>query len=554
MRYYGEDYLQELNRSISAVRDSVETRNYAVPINTAPVGNEHHMIRERGVNASRQAGMHIIKIKNKLDRLQEVLDTFYADADETGSNIIEMADIIKGIIQESNDSLTRMSRMLRGVGEYRGQAITPEGLRSIGINVNSKKRYEDFWIMVLDTDLMAGNVREELVDIYLDRLGSAKEVTLTAEDTKRMDGLIDHYSILRFGETNDIRDLDPSLVKRCIKIYEYRYPENAKIVKGFFKKPLKKKDKTINLNIDRIKYALYTGDPELREIILHYLKKLKLADYTGWSGSEYVPGEGKINLNLISSYEEKIVENGLPTDPFASFFHEVGHGIDELATGEKKQYITSGIKSILINDVKRKIGALLTESGIALDKEQKKTVIDYVVGASNANVVRIEGGTVADNLPKEWTDEMKDSVEYLRDYYGCMEIVCNDHEFEASWHKWTSDAVKIDLEHKLITDIVGAATNNMVSGIPFGHPADFIRTGIPRERTVEGLMDELISESYWYETDHSMKNNIEREFFAEYFNDKFLGFNMDQALDYFSDSSEVTDRIIDDIYDGVSSE
>ena len=68
MRYYGEDYSQELKRSISAVRDVVETRNYAVPINTAPVTSDRYGIRNQGIRASRQAYSHISDITSGSSR------------------------------------------------------------------------------------------------------------------------------------------------------------------------------------------------------------------------------------------------------------------------------------------------------------------------------------------------------------------------------------------------------------------------------------------------------------------------------------------------------
>ena len=212
MRYYGEDYYQELKISIATVRDSVEDRDYAQPIRTAPISDDRYRIQSRGVDESRKAMKHIVKIKADLDRLEEVIDTFYSDADETGANIIELADNIQVLIRESNSSLARMSRMLRGVGEYGGRTVTSADIRSAGINTqNFSERSLNFWIKVIDTDLIAGNAREEAVEKYLEHFDFQRPFSMETMD--RLNGLLDHYATLRFGEL--ISSLSESSLRYC---------------------------------------------------------------------------------------------------------------------------------------------------------------------------------------------------------------------------------------------------------------------------------------------------------------------------------------------------
>ena len=553
MRYYGEDYSQELERTISAVRDSVEARNYAMPIDNAPIRSDHYGIKYQGVNASRQAVLHVLKIKNKLDMLQEVLDTFYSDVDETGSNIIEMADIIKGIIQESNDSLARMSRMLRGVGEYMGQTITPESLHSVGIKVDYKSRYKDFWIMVLDTDLVAGNVREDLVDTYLERLESQKDISLSSDDTKRLQGLLDHYSKVRFGETNDIRDVDPLIIDHCVKIYEYMNPEDVKIIDHLFKEPLKENNKTIDLNIRNIKYGLYTADPEIRAIILHYLPDIKLNDYKGEQYTDYVPAKNEININLKASYDNRFDSYGCESDPFAGFFHEAGHGIDELSAPEDK-YRASGIEQTIYKDSCTRFYDVLTNSGITLSEEQKYKVIDFAISNKNINVILPEDKGIDKYLPKKWDDGSKAAYNYLRDYYGRVDLVMDETSYTLEKTLSNSDEIKGDKEYELTSDIVGAATNNKLAAFPYAHGASFMRGTGFISSSMEGLKEQLITDSYWCGEYGQKSKTIEREFFAHYFNEKALGFDSTPSLRNFPETCAQVDRIIEGIYDEISSQ
>ncbi|MBO7453180.1 MAG: hypothetical protein J6U54_22845 [Clostridiales bacterium] len=556
MRYYGEDYSQELKRSISAVRDVVETRNYAVPINTAPVTSDRYGIRNQGISASRQAYSHISDIKYKFDRLQEVLDTFYADVDETGANIIEMADIIEGLIQESNNTLSRLSRMLRGVGEYTGKTITPESIRSVGIKVNNKSRYEDFWIMVLDTDLMAGNAREELVDIYLERLESKQDITLTSKDTKMMQGLLDHYSRARFGETDDIRDLDDVLIDHCVKIYEYMYPEDVKILNKFFEDPLNENNSTMELNIRNIKYGLYTADPMIREIILHYLPKMALNDYKGNEFTKTQSKEDKItiDINLKASYSSKYNSNKVEVDPFAGFFHEVAHGIDELSATEST-YRTSGIEPTIYRDVYNRFTDVLKESKISLDSTQEEKILDFLFGVDNINVVKPNDKDIGKYLPSKWDDDMKSAYKYLREYYGYVDLIFDKHRgYTLDEHISESGEIGYDGEYELTSDIVGAVTNNKVAGYPYAHGATFLRGGSFVSASQDGLKEQLVNESYWFNReDHSSTHNVEREFFAHYFNERAVGFDSEPSRKNFPKSCAEADRIIESIYKDLES-
>ncbi|MBO7453175.1 MAG: hypothetical protein J6U54_22820 [Clostridiales bacterium] len=555
MRYYGEDYYQELKISIATVRDSVEDRNYAQPIQTAPISDDRYRIQSRGVNESRKAMKHIAKIKADLDRLEEVIDTFYSDADETGANIIELADNIQVLIRESNSSLARMSRMLRGVGEYGGRTVTSADIRSAGINTqNFSERSLNFWIKVIDTDLIAGNAREEAVEKYLEHFDFQRPFSMETMD--RLNGLLDHYATLRFGETTDIRDMDMMPIDHCIKIFENMYPDEIKKLDTFFSKALKKGDDTTKLNVKRIKYAIYTADPEYRDVLLGYLPKIKLNPLTEGDGEYY---KKKLSINLFRDYDQKEDGRYIFDDPFCNFFHEMGHGIDHLSAAKNSTRSTA-LSDLLVQDAAKAFYDNLGESGIKLTHSEKQKVIDFLISPSNINVIGEDRDikTVINNLPSDWSPEMKDSYMYMRDYYGSRDYIFyiqdNGIPFIMSVDTVSpSGAIKHEIKYKLLSDTVGAVTSNKLASTPFYHPPLFEQGGYINASNTKEFMQQLAQDSYWYDPKSGELNEkAEREFFANSFEANILGYDTEPIYSVFDDSYRSFNDIIDDVHKGLN--
>ena len=551
MRYYGEEYSQELKRSIAAVRSSVDSGNYSYPIQTAVIRDDRFGIKERGVVASRQAMIHVAQVKAKLDRLQEVLDAFYSDVDESGANIIDMADNIQKLIMESNNSLSRMSSMLKGVGEYRGKTVNSEDIRSAGINI---KNFNDlslkFWTKVVDTDLIAGNAHEEAVDKYLEHFDF--ERPFSVETMNRLNGLLDHYSLLRFGETTDIRDMDNMPIDHCIKIFENLYPNETKTVDTFFAKVMKKGDDNVKLNVKRIKYAIYIADPEYRDVLLRYMPEIKLNSKTNEDGEYY---KKALTINLGRDYDLKDDGRYIVDDPFCNFFHEMGHGIDHLSA-PKNTTRSNALADMLVKDAAGAFYDNLGESGIKLSHDEKLKVVDFLISPTNINVIDKDRNTakVIDNLPSDWSQEMKDSYMYMRDYYGSRDYIfyMQDTGFpyiESVDTASVSGAIKHEIKYKLLSDTVGAVTCNKIAGTPFLHPPTFETTFNIYSSNKKEFMQQLAQDSYWHDTrSGELNEKLQREFFANSFEANILGYDTEPICSVFDDSYDAFNGIIDDIY------
>ena len=146
MRNYGTDYLNQLNREITAAHDSVGHPNYTSSIAATTVNSKHSIYKDQGIGIATASATQVTDVQSKLEHLKTVLNTFYMEVDDTSSNVLELATRIEEIFIETNRSLSKMTRMLNGVGEYKGNIVTSGDIISAGLDKEkAKERTVAFW-------------------------------------------------------------------------------------------------------------------------------------------------------------------------------------------------------------------------------------------------------------------------------------------------------------------------------------------------------------------------------------------------------------------------
>ena len=106
-----------------------------------------------------------------------------------------------------------------------------------------------------------------------------------------------------------------------IEKYENQYPADAKLIDDFFQnvKNISEDD------IRNIKYLLYTASEPYRSLYLRYLSDFSIGNDGLSSGAYYSPSSKTVNYEYPNSFAND------PRGPYTTFFHECGHGIDDVA-------------------------------------------------------------------------------------------------------------------------------------------------------------------------------------------------------------------------------
>lgn len=590
MRYYGTDYLNELTKDITAAHDCVDSQDYSKSIQGVTVGSSREGLKNSGIGAGQRAFSHINSVKDKFNVLQAALDTFYAEVDETSSNIVGLTDKLDELMSEANSSLVKICDMLNGVGAYQGVCITADSIKSAGVD---KQKFtevtRDFWIVVIDTEVEGEKLNDNAVEAYVDYLQESltNGETLSKEDIARLTKIYDYYVDHRFGSTGDVRDMSMQTVTNCVDVYELINPSAKNTMDVFFADPIAQNDEIMNRNMVRIRYATYTADPEYRDTILYYMPSLNIVRYDldereHYSGSphfyDWQLRNNGLYINIAIDYDAKNSTYGpyIEDSAFGAFFHEFGHGIDDVSDlfGDSSRGLHQTLEEDLRNHM---IGALNKASTMSisdsekaliasLSDEERQEIIDYIISYNNSNVVPPTGidGVEEDyflpwNLGDENYDRMTTAYNYLRNYYGYAELEyvgTADMAYEYNSYPAMSDEIKRVEKYQLVSDIIGGLTNNSICGDYWAHSApQDMRNDPSVYYNALDLYFALNEYSYWYSRDpflpRTPTGHTEHEFFAESFDFNVRGVDLEPSRAIFENSCNQYDEIMNDIYDDI---
>lgn len=583
-RFYGTDYLECLTKEITAAHDCVDPLDYSKNISGITVGSSREGLKSDGISAGRNALSHVNDIRDKFTILQTALNTFYGEVDETSSNILTLAGKLNELMSEANSSLVKICNMLNGVGDYKGVCITADTITSAGIDKTKFAEVSnDYWVLVIDTDFDTDNLNDTAVEAYVAYLQNrvANGEALSEDDIARLKKIYDYYVRNRFGDTGDVRDMPMQTINNCVDVYELINPDAKYTMDVFFADPIAQNDEVMNRNMARIRYATYTADPEYRDIILHYMPDLHIVRYD-LDETAYYSGyphfydwslrNNGLYINIAKDYDEKDASGNYIEDrPFGAFFHEFGHGVDDVT--DLFGSSSNGMHDMLAGDLRNHmIGALDNANSMpisdkekdliaSLSDEERQEVINEIMSYHNSNVIPPAGEDedyfLPWNLGDENYDRMTAAYDYLRNYYGYRELEyvgTATQAYDYIYHDPLSDEIKKSPEYGLVNDIVGGLTNNSTGGYYWGHGAT-----MPNDSSVYynalDLYDGLNNYGYWYTyqpfTPRIPTQHTSHEFFAESFDHNVQGIDMEPSRAIFENSCDHYDDIIDGIYDDI---
>jgi len=164
--------------------------------------------------------------------------------------------------------------------------------------------------------------------------------------------------------------------------FEAVHPEHATSIDGFFAQDKAGAEKYKDQVVD-IKFLAYSAPESYRTVFLDNIGKIGIGtlDFDESTGAQnYNPGDKKLYVNLGSA-------NTTESGPYQTFFHECGHGIDDLLKDEgslsteySKNSVT--IKEAMINDTENWIRSEIQKYGLS-EQEQGNVIRNLIVWERN---------------------------------------------------------------------------------------------------------------------------------------------------------------------------
>ena len=542
MRYYGTTYKDTMIRKVAEARDSVGIIDYSKSINGVSVNQNRQGIKNDCAQVAAHAHHSIYLAQQKFDNLITLLEKFYTDVDDSAEYISKQAEIILELLNMVNGSMQRINDALNETGEYEGTTVTAEIIEAAGVDEEKCIELEESWEPFIDN--------EKAVAVYIENIEAKikRGEKLSEEEIAKINEIYNYYVDNRGCNVEDYSDQE---LKNCIAAYEIINPNAKKTADEFFGDVYENASETEKREILRIKYALYTADPQYRDTMLFYLDNLEFK--TTSEKSKYKYEEKTIYLNFSIT--------GNPYN-YCAFFHELGHAIDDLAYPDtsKERYISKDLNETLIKDFENSMDEALkkalNDKGIKLTDDEKRELYDFILSPENINV-SIDNGTEKKNYYDEyaekmhWTSNQKDAFIYLRNYYGYLEYTFRENDdFVSQNYKGSYDLDDYS------SDIIGGVTNNLF-GANGGHPIknEFLIGDYSEEDTDTKKMIKVYANlkeyNYYFTVDengHKVRNNLnETEFFAENFEYKVLGKEPGSASEIFPNGIKKFESLLDNV-------
>lgn len=264
------------------------------------------------------------------------------------------------------------------------------------------------------------------------------------------------YDISNFNEDRDL----------IIEYYEYLNPADAKNMNHFLKALAKDGDKRYLEDIKNIKYMAYTAKEPYRSVFFKYVKELKIGnyDYHGKDskGNEnaqyYDSGSKKLYIRLHETNPNGVSDEGRddPRGAYVTFFHEVGHAIDDLSQKDNKfLFFTTKVKNTSVDGA----GVTVFESAENDVKENIKNSVNEYVEKKGYRLSNTNRNAVVKAL-------------MTPNFSGFPANSTEKKVYDAIISAYTADFTANVTESTVyngISDIYGGYTDNKLKGT-YGHP------------------------------------------------------------------------------------
>ena len=297
-----------------------------------------------------------------------------------------------------------------------------------------------------------------------------------------------------------------------VYLYEENNPEQAAILDEFTK------DMPTGMGVDydgnphsfdndniNIRFMVYVSPEPEKTLFLEYAPEIEVVwdceckAYWGYDEkkepSGYEDGKYRLHIDLTGCKYYDDLGNEHVVNPeidnkrgaYVTLFHEFGHALDDLyLDGKQGGRIASrliGLNGQIVAEVKEDVknNVILTcnNNGINLTEKQIKKITDVICGAK------------PDNLPTEWTDEMREAYEKTIYEYE------QNFEDASQYGAWDINSTP---KYECVTDVYWGVTDCQICDPDYGYA----------HRPGGG-------DSYWYNSKGKIYNSPASEFWAENF-------------------------------------
>jgi len=561
-RYYGKTYSDELCNSLTKVSGSLCTSKYSSSISKISVQKKRQALYSGCITVASNAYDRVDTARKKIEYLGTVIQRFYGEVDDSALEIIDVANDIVAIVTESNATLSKMCDILQTAGAYSGRVVTPSSLSSVGLDkdkCNQHRRNALEKILNIGIKHNHKTLNELAITEFLNSIKIKYEedplYELTEEEVEKLNNIYNCYLNNRFGETGDIRDMDMQSVQNLIDVYELLNPEAKEITDEFFHEILAWDDPVTTRNVLRVKFSIYTASPEYRDIMLYYLPKINQLRLDN-PKSQYNPYFNVLYVDLSKNYDEMVMDqNGnyiyVNDRPVGSFFHELGHAIDDLS--DLVGCSSSGLRESLEKDLSDSMRSYLinwsdTNLYYTLSEKDIQEIIDYMLSSKNPNVdiAGGDGSATKALLPSSWTNGQIDAYFYLRSVYGYRGYILeNDGSVSENNDNMKTQYLQDGYNYGILKDLLGGLTNNKIGGC---YHAWVLPDNYSAKDLVK-IVKDLSSYNYW--KDSLIQDHVDEEFFAEMFEYNVMDIDKTPTQELFNDASDEFRKIVWKIYENL---
>lgn len=235
-----------------------------------------------------------------------------------------------------------------------------------------------------------------------------------------------------------------------IEYYEYMKPKDAKNMNNLLSGLAKDKNSKYQEDIRNIKFIAYTAQEPYRSLFFKYAKDLKIGDYNyhenNSSGKEMAQHYNRQSKKLYVRFYQKDPYNKNndgrydPRGAYVTFFHEVGHAIDDLSLDDDKfLFITKNYNFTTVNadgptvlqaaekDVKANIKNSILEyiedkgyEGLGIDADEiVKSIMTYNFSGYDKKLVQHE---IYDAVTQEYKNKFSMSGTNATIYCGISDV------------------------------------------------------------------------------------------------------------------------------------
>lgn len=598
MRYYSNDYRTRLTDQINRANNSVDEVNYvsAVTDFRDSLGSEDPSVEECS-RAAWSADSSVYKAKNKLTQLCTELNRFYGSVDKAADSVITTAKTIDSIISEANRILQNLDEALNSTGKYEGRPVTVRSINDAGatwIFEDAKRLAWDNIVCNLSKD---GSPNPDIITFFLKRVINklnAGQCVTSGERAyinsfvklikERIDNgnistrvrylpalneLYKYFRLNRYDSYDDAGSMPETTLQDCITVYELLNPTAAQIMNKFFEPAwleIEYDDSILASNIQIIKYDLYTAEARERRLVFAFLPYMKLRTLTYNDTAAYDPDQGRLELNLGKDCRTEVM--GFD----CSFFHEFGHGLDDLLFDDQEEEVTERILkyasynyySDVINDFYKDLDDAIDKLGIKLSANERSDLYMLLESKDNVNVSYPDDDQYYKKLISG-NKKVKQAYNSLRNYFGYRDYIVDETNSSFTVERHSGFIGSYDTT-TVAGDLFGAFTNLKLGAVDGSHS---LNPGSPTEPEIESAKDlkkYLSNNSYWNKVGRFTTRKILpfvkisdtdgeamcSEFFADSFEDRIRGIDQKLNKELFpsaiNDFENTLDETLADVY------